>query len=143
MIGVVLRRQDFRHEGLEATLNRPTAATLEVLPVVEEMYRRVFQEGVDYRATLICLGHLEDDGAEQFDLFEDRVRIEKLRRATAAIDAVNTRYGKQTVRSATSLCLADQPAMTRDDAPERRRTQHLRGETRHQRLAIPRMTVQV
>ena len=143
MIGVVLRRQDFHHAGLEATLNRPTAATLEVLPVVEEMYRRVFHESVDYRATLICLGHLEDDRAEQFDLFEDRVQIEKLRRATAAIDAVNARYGKQTVRSAASLFLADKPPMTRDDAPERRRTQQLRGETRQQRLAMPRMTVRV
>jgi DNA polymerase-4/DNA polymerase V len=141
-IGIVLRGQDFHHEGLEAGLSRPTAVTLEVLPLIHEMFDRVFRPGTDYRATLVVLGHLEDDRDEQYALFEDRVRIETLRRATLAMDAVNARYGRQTLRSGATLAASETPAMPRDDLPARRGAV-LPGETRRQRLAIPRMTVVV
>jgi DNA polymerase-4/DNA polymerase V len=142
VLGVVLRRQDFQHEGLEAELNRPTAATLEILPVVQQLFEHVYREGVVYRATLVALECLEADDSEQMDLFEDRVRIETLRRVTAAVDSVNHQYGRRMVRSGATLPLEGKAAHSRDDAPERRQ-QVLRGETRTQRLAIPRMSVTV
>ena len=142
LIGVVLRRQDFHHDGLEATLSRPTASTLEILPLVHELFEQVFHPGVEYRATLIALGGLEEDGVEQFDLFEDRVRIDKLKEADAARDAVNQRYGRQALSSANQLVLAAKTQRDRDDIPARRRT-ILPGETARRRLAIPRLTIQV
>jgi DNA polymerase IV len=142
IVGVVLRHQDFHHDGLEAVLSRPTASTLEVLPVVEQLFGQVFQEGAEYRATLMWLGRLEDDRADQFDLFEDRLKIETLRRATEAMDAVNERFGRQTVRSGACLFLAEKPHRPRDELPQRQ-TLALPGETRTQRLGIPRMSVKV
>lgn len=144
VLGVVLRRQDFLHDGLEATLNRPTAVTLEVLPVVHELFDRVFVEGTAYRATLVALGALDSDCAEQFDLFEDRPKIAALQRAEAAVDAVNEQFGRYTVRSAASLALGSVKVSTgRRALPERRVTARLAGETEPQRLGIPRMTVRV
>ncbi len=141
-IGVVLRRQDFTHEGAEAELSRGTASTLEVMPVAGELFDRAFHAGAEYRATMVVLGKLEDDADEQFELFEDRVRIDNLRRISRAVDEINGKLGKHTVRSGTSLFLAGQPRGDREDEPERRR-HLLPGETARQRLALPRMTVTV
>ncbi len=143
LLGVVLRRQDFRHDGLEATLSRPTAVTLEVMPLIHELFERVFAAGVEYRATLVALGALENDDAEQFDLFEDRVRIDALQRVEAAVDAVNAQFGRFAVRSAACLPLAAKPTLPRDALPSRRTTERLPGETASQRLGIPRMTITV
>jgi hypothetical protein len=55
---------------------------------------------------------------------------------------VNARYGRQTLRSGATLAASETPAMPRDDLPARRGAV-LPGETRRQRLAIPRMTVVV
>jgi DNA polymerase-4/DNA polymerase V len=142
LIGVVLRRQDFTHEGLEATLSRPTSATLEVLPLVRELFKKVFRERVEYRATLVVLGRLEDDREDQYELFEDRPRIERLHHLSEAVDAVNEQFGKHTIRSATSLFLARREAGEREEAPPRRATP-LAGETARQRLNIPRLSVAV
>ena len=142
MIGVVLRHQDFGHDGLEAKLNRPTASTLEVMPLVQKLFERMFNDRVDYRATMIVLGGLENDRSEQYELFEDRLRIEDLHQATLAVDAINQRYGKHTVGAATSLFLDHKPLSSRDERPEREQ-QLLQGESKRRHLAIPRLKVAV
>ena len=141
-LGVVLRHHDFRHDGLEARLNRPTSSSIEALPLIRMMFDRIFLEGSKYRSTMIVLGRLESDESEQFELFEDRLKIDSLRRATEAIDAINRKYGKHALCSASSLFLNDKPVNSRD-APPPRRDITLRGETPRQRLAIPRMSIAV
>lgn len=141
-LAVVLRRQDFSHDGLEARLNRPTASTLEALPLVKELFGRAFREKNLYRATMIVLGRLEDDTTQQRDLFEDHLKIEALRRVTEAVDAVNEQYGKHTLRSAVSLFLENRPPGEREAAPANRRLV-MPGETARRRLAIPRWSLAV
>lgn len=140
VVGVVLRRQDFLHEGLEARLDRPTSATLEALPLIQALFGRIYREEVEYRASLIWLGGLEDDGSEQMGLFEDRPRIEALRRISEAMDAVNERYGRYTVRTGAGLFLSGKPVAPREAPPERQ-GDVLPGETRRRRLGIPRLTL--
>lgn len=94
---VVLRRRDFSHHGLEVQLSRATAATPEVLPVVKEAFKKIFEENTEYRTTIVSLGKLEDDGAAQQDLFEDNLRVEKMEAASRAIDDVAERFGKHKV----------------------------------------------
>jgi len=136
-LGVVLRRSDFRHDGLEARLNRPTSTTLEALPLIRKLFDRIFADNTHYRATMIVLGFLEDDNVRQYELFEDRLKIETIENATLAIDAINRRYGKHTICSATSLFLDRKQESSRDERPERQRAL-LQGENHRQRLAIPR-----
>jgi len=142
LLGLVLRHQDFRHEGLEAALNRATSSTIELLPLVNSMFDQLFREGALYRSTLVLLGKLEDDSAEQLELFEDRLRIDKLRTVAAAVDELNEKYGKHTVRSATSLYLAAREKSAREAQPARR-ADHVAGETARQRLAFPRVSIDV
>ena len=141
-LGVILRRQDFRHDGLEAQLSRATSATLEVMPLIRTMFEQTFDGQRDYRSTMIFLGALENDQTDQFDLFEDRLKIDDLFRVTGAIDDINQRYGKHTVRSGTSLFLDHKPESPRD--MEHARKQLLfPGETPRRRLNFPRMSIKV
>ncbi|MBL7114698.1 MAG: DNA polymerase IV [Kiritimatiellae bacterium] len=140
---VVLRHQDYHHSGLEARLSRPTSSTLEAMPLIRGLFEQVFEPGREYRSTMIVLGGLDEDTTEQYDLFEDRIRIEKLRRITIAQDSLNARYGKHTVSSGTMLALAAKPHMTRDDVPERRTAGAFKGETARQRIRLPRLNIPI
>jgi DNA polymerase-4/DNA polymerase V len=141
-MAVILRHHDFRHDGLEAKLNRSTASTLEILPLVRHLYEQVFKENSRYRSTMIILGKLQDDSAEQYELFEDRLRIDGLRAVTGAVDEINARFGKHTLSSGSSLHLSRKPINDRDEEPERRNN-NLKGENKRQRLGIPRMDIRV
>ncbi len=142
VMGVVLRRQDFQHDGLEAKLERATASTLEVLPLIRTLFEHLYRPGMEYRATLIWLGALEEDSAEQLELFEDRSKRDAMRCAAVAVDGINARYGRYTVQTGSGLILRDKPAMPRDATPARR-GEKLPGETDRRRLGIPRMTLTV
>jgi hypothetical protein len=142
VVGVVLRRQDFNHDGMEARFNRATSATIEALPVIRAIFEKVFREGVQYRSTLIALGGLANEGEEQMELFEDRIRIENLRKASEAVDLINGRFGSRAIGSGTALDLAAVPRGEREEAPARRGLA-MRGEDASHRLAIPRWSVAV
>lgn len=142
VLGVILRRQDFRHDGLEARLSRATACRQEAMPTLRALFEQIFQPGVDYRSTLIVLGGLVREQPEQYELFEDRPRIESLRRLTEAVDALSRKYGTHTVVSAAELHLKDKPD-TRRDAPPARLQNLLPGETPRRKLAIPRLDLKV
>ena len=140
MVAVVLRRHDFHHDGVEARLSRPATSAQETLPLLHDLFGKVFAEGRLYRATMIVLGRLADDRTEQYDLFEDRLQVESVRRMVSAVDGLNAKYGKHTVHSGATLFLKDKEPDDRDDAPPRRDLT-LPGETGRQRLAFPRMDI--
>ncbi len=141
-LAVVLRRQDFRHDGIEARLSRATPFTAEVLPLVRHLFDRCFRAGTPYRSTMVVLGALQDSRSEQLDLFDDRLHIESLRRLTEAVDTVNARYGQDTVRAAVSLFLDRHPADPRQARPSRQ-ADLLPGESERRRLALPRLDIPV
>ena len=140
---VALRRSDFTQWGCEARLNRRTASTSEAMPLAMQLFDRVFVAGEAYRTAVILLGDLaEEASCEQMGLFEDRLRIEKLRRVSHAVDAVNGRYGKHTVTLGPTLGLQQHPVTARDELPWRR-DHLLSGETFRKRLGIPRLAIKV
>lgn len=141
-LSVALRRRDFTQAAVEARLNRATSAPQEMAPLIRHLFDRLYEEGTEYRTTLIVMGELEDDRVEQYELFEDRVRIENLSRASRAIDEVNARYGKHAIALGTSLDLDRHRRTERDETP-RRKTDLLRGETARQRLNLPRLGMEV
>ncbi len=141
-ITVMLRKQDFRQAGLELRLNRPVSVTRDVIPAVRDVFESLIERGAEYRATMVVLGKLESDGERQYDLFEDPVRLEKREALSEAVDAVNKRYGKHTLSLAPSLFLERNRRTGRDDQPQRK-SALLPGETRRQRLPIPRLFLNV
>ncbi len=142
VIGLALRHQDFSEDAVEAALNRPTSATQEAAPLARTMFEHVFKPKVDYRATMVVLGKLDPDREEQFELFEDRVRIDNLSKASRAIDSVNEKFGKHTVSLGSSLFLKKGRQTERTALPWRK-TDLLDGETARQRLNLPRLSIRV
>jgi DNA polymerase-4 len=142
LLSVALRRRDFSQVALEARLNRATSAPQEMAPLILHLFEQLYEPGTEYRTTMVLMGELEDDQVEQYELFEDRVRIENLTRASRAIDSVNERYGKHKVGLGSSLFLDQHRRTSRDDTPLRKHNL-MKGETARQRLNIPRLGVRV
>jgi DNA polymerase-4/DNA polymerase V len=144
---IYLRTQDFKHCGLEGDLNRHVISPQEAFAFIEEMLRAVYAPDVLYRATGVALTRLEDDGAVQFDLFEDPVRMVAMRRLAQGIDEINKLFGKHTVFSGQGLFLRQNgnvPVQNegRHAVPERKK-KLLPGETARQRLNIPLWQIKV
>ncbi|MBM4147993.1 MAG: DNA polymerase IV [Lentisphaerae bacterium] len=139
-LGVVLRRQDFSHDGVEARLSRATSSVMEAMPAIRKMFEDAYRPDTPYRSTLMLLGGLENEGAEQMDFFEDRPRIENLRRATDAVDEINRRFGRMAIGSGAMLDIARAPESDREEAPVRRGLL-MGGEDACRRLGIPRWTM--
>lgn len=141
-ICVALRHQDFKEDAVETELNRATSSTLEIMPVVRQLFEFLFCPSVDYRATMVVLGKFEPDGPQQGELFENNVRIEKMAALARAVDEINGRYGKHKLSLGPSLFLREQHKTERGDLPWRKKML-LRGETARKRLNIPRLAIKV
>jgi DNA polymerase-4/DNA polymerase V len=139
---VALRRRDYSQAGVEARLTRATSAAPEMLPVVREMFDRMAEPGVEYRTTIVVLAGLEDDRVEQGDLFEDRVRIDKLEKLARAVDVVAEKFGKHKLSLGPALALG-RHRMTERDVPPQRKLSLLPGETPRQRIGLPRLRMAV
>ncbi|HMP71691.1 MAG TPA: DNA polymerase IV [Kiritimatiellia bacterium] len=137
-----LRRKDYAQHGLEAKLNRGTAAVVEMLPVIQAMFERLYVPGVEYRSTMVVMTKLEEDGASQIELFEDPVRAENVYEASRAVDEINERFGKHAIAHGPGLFLEANRRTARDEAPIRK-GDLLAGETRRQRLAFPKLQMKV
>ena len=139
---VALRTKDYQQRGVEAELSRATSSPQEVLPLVRTMFDRLYLPGLEYRTTMVVLGKLEEDRVDQFELFEDRVRIEHLREAVRATDDLAERYGKHAVSLGTGLFLDQHQKTGRDEKPLRR-GDLLSGETDRQRINLPKLDIRV
>ncbi len=132
----VLCRHHYERRAAGARLNRATSAIHEAVPLLRPLFEAVYESGASYRATMVILQELENDAEEQPDLFEDRLRIERMRAASRAMDVVRELYGKHRLALGTSLYLPRHPKTDRDEKPWRR-THLLGGETERRRIGIP------
>jgi len=141
---VFLRDQEFRSAGLEADLDRSTASTLSVIPLIRELFEELFHKKTSYRLTGVVLSRIEGDTVVQYSLFDDVPKIQSLRAVDRVIDGVNELYGKHTLHLGTSLWLGKyrQHFGERGEVPERKK-KLLPGESIRQRLNIPLWKVKI
>lgn len=105
---VSLRNQDFSYLGREAKLSRPTAATLDLVPIARTLFSQILagdRPGQSYRQTGVVLGGLHKAGPIQFGIFDTPLRILRVETAAAAMDDINDAYGRQTIHLAERLFL--------------------------------------
>lgn len=139
---VCLRRKDYEERGLSVRLNRGVSNAMEITPLAAQLFGRLYAAGTAYRSTTVLLGRLEDDRRRQFDLFEDRLRIERMREVGQVIDRINRRYGKHRIFLGPGLALAGVETHARDALCWRRRNL-LAGETARRRIRIPRLDLKI
>jgi DNA polymerase-4/DNA polymerase V len=141
-VSVSLRLRDYQQFGLTARLTRPTDSTQEVLPVVRTLFEKLYRPTQEYRTTQIVLTRLETSTQIQFDLFENRLGIDKFEQLAKTVDTINTRFGKHKIGSAVSLDIVKTPANDRTELPWRK-LNLLPGETLRQRLRLPRLDIKI
>jgi hypothetical protein len=141
-ISVYLRAKDYNERGVGARLNRTTSNAMEVTPLIEHQFNQIYVAGKEYRSTTVVLGRMESDLRRQYDLFDDHVRIERMREVGQVVDRINRRFGKHRIFLATGLALGGVELNERDQ-PCWRKLNLLEGETGRRRIRIPRLDLKV
>lgn len=131
-----LKKQDFDTVGREAKLNRPCAHPVDLSDILRGMFDDMFGRHNLYRATGIVLADLVQDAQIQYSLFEDPLRVEKVRELYGAMDALSEKYGKHTVHLGASH-LIEVCGKGRRGRPTAREQTRLYGETRRKHLSLP------
>jgi DNA polymerase-4/DNA polymerase V len=133
-----LRSADFHDRGMEVKFSRPTAFPHEIIAALEPHFDELFNQKNRYRSTGIVLAELAEAATRQPDLFGVAARVEKIGRVYIAIDALREKYGKHTAFIGAGLAAHAfaQHLGERGQIPTRK-TNHLKGETKRRRLAIP------
>jgi len=141
---IFLRRQDFRDTGIELKLNRPTAYPVEIMGLLKDGFREVYDPDTLYRSTGIVLAGLQSGTSVQYTIFDDVPKIEKMVKIYNAVDEISSRFGKHTIQHASSLPtkLQAQHEGERGDSPLRK-NELFKGENRRQRLGLPVLSAKV
>ncbi len=139
-----LKGQDFRHDGMELKLTRPTAYPAELLAPLRESFDHLFKRARRYRSTGVVLAGLAPEGRAQYSLFDDTVRIEKMSRIYDVMDALSRKFGKHALIHGTSAPVKAQAQHEgeRGDVPSRRSDLFM-GEGERQRLGMPLLGIKV
>ena len=139
-----LLQQDFRSNGVEIKLTRPTAYPVELFGPLRQAFRQLYRSGTPYRQTGVVLAGLVPEDTVQYTLFDDTAKIEKMGRIYSSLDEIAEKFGKHAIQHASSLPtrLQAQHEGERGDVPVRKGLL-FKGETKRQRLKLPMLHVKV
>lgn len=138
----ILKKQDFDSVASEIKLSRPTSHPLEISDLIHDVFNTLFRGKELYRATGIILLGLSRDTNRQYSLFEDPVKIEKIRRLYEAVDEISGRYGKHALHLGGSHVL-ETDGQSKRGKPTTREQTRLFGETKRRHLSLPIIHVKV
>ncbi len=137
-----LKKQNFEGAAQEIRLSRPTSHPLELADLLHAAFKVLFRENELYRATGIILLELAPDAHTQYSLFEDPVRVEKIRELYEAVDEISGRYGKHTLHLGGTQALETMGQGKRGTPTVREQTR-LYGETKRRHLGLPILHIKV
>jgi DNA polymerase V len=87
-----------------AELPHPSAYLPEIQTAAGILLKRIYRPGYKYRKVMIALNALTNDTNPQLDLFDTALnRRKSLEPLMQTFDAINTRYGRGTIKLATGL----------------------------------------
>ncbi len=133
---VYLRKTDFTGLGADGRINRHSSSILDFTNACAEIFCRIFEEHCVYRATGVIFSDIVPEGGDSNDLFEDPIKIERIRQVSTAIDEINSVYGKHTLHVASSHIINNKGSHSRNCITWRKK-ELLKGETFRKRLGIP------
>lgn len=139
---IILKRQDFESAVQEMKLTRPTSQPLDLSGLLHDAFNSLFRKNEFYRATGIILRELVPDTNQQYSLFEDPVRAEKVKNLYEAIDEISGRYGKHTLHLGGSHAIETRGQGKRG-APTVREETRLYGETKRKHIGLPILHIKV
>ncbi|MCX7816699.1 MAG: DNA polymerase IV [Syntrophales bacterium] len=131
-----LKKQDTTYSVREIRLPRPSNLPLELVDLLRQNFEEVYQINTLYRATGVILSELLPDTPIQYDLFEDPLRAERIRKIYEVVDCVNDRFGKHTLHLGGSHLIEVQ-GDGRRGPPTIREAVRFLGETRRRHIGLP------
>ncbi|MES2224849.1 MAG: DNA polymerase IV [Patescibacteria group bacterium] len=131
-----LKTQEFTYKSVECALSLPTANPIVILQKVLERFDEAYKKGIEYRATGISLRRLVPEDRQTHDLFGEVAASHDTKKLLGAVDAMNKRYGKQTVFLGSSLSALTKPELVRKNITARTHFA-LGGEQRKKTIDIP------
>ncbi len=99
-ISIFLKTKDFKTSGAQIKLTTPSAFPPLLMDALEEGFRYIYEKAYSYRQTEIVL-HLTDN--IQYSLFDETVKIDKIKRIYDSIDDINKKFGRNSVHLASSI----------------------------------------
>ncbi len=131
-----LKKNNFDTAGCEAKLTRPSVYPLELSPLLQELFDRLYEEKESYRSTGIVLVDLAPDTPVQYSLFEDPLKAEKIRQLYEAADLLSGKYGKHTLHLGGSHPI-EVFGKGRRGVPTVREQTRMYGETKRKHVGLP------
>ncbi len=135
-LAIFLRERDYKTQGLEARINRHSSSTLDFTDLCSGLFEELFRRDKVYRSTGVIVSGIVPGGADRYDLFDDPVRVEQVKRLAQAVDKVNGEYGKHTLHLGASNIVNKKSPHARNELTWRKR-ELLKGENFRKRLRIP------
>lgn len=83
-------------------LASPTADTLDLVAVAAGVLEQIYRPGLAYHKAGVMLSELRAASARQCGLFDDTAQDERRQAAMHAMDAINRKWGRGTLRAATA-----------------------------------------
>lgn len=139
---VYLRTQNFTDDAVEAKITRASNFPSDLVSHVRALFADIYKLQTPYRATGIVLADLQNESSIQSSLFESVIQVEKMHRVYAAIDSLDSAFGKHTVHLGGSHASFIKQQYAGDRTRETGR-ELLVGETKRQHLNIPRMAIRI
>ena len=133
-----LKTQDFRYQGLEFQLFRPTDNPIEIIKMIDKNFNQVFSAAQLFRATGIILSDLKENKLRQADLFNETIQAEKISRIFSGADGLAKKYGQHSLFLGSSLSALKKNSPLHPKQQETdRKTELFAGESYRKRLALP------
>ncbi|MCL4533037.1 MAG: DNA polymerase IV [Deltaproteobacteria bacterium] len=99
-ISIFLKTQDFKTTGVHIKLTTPSAFPPLLMNALKEGFKYIYEKIYLYRQTEIVLYLTEN---VQYSLFDDIVKIDKIKRIYDSIDGINKKFGRNSVHLASSI----------------------------------------
>ncbi len=113
-VSFFLKTQGFQYQGMSMGLSRSTNIPCEIIGLINERFKDLFEPHALYRAAGVTLSELCEGSATQLDLFDVTLSIERFERVYEEVDLLNTRFGKPLVHLAGSTHLLHKKHISRD-----------------------------
>jgi len=141
-IALFLKTNNFLYSGCEFRLNRPSAYPMDLSDLVRAAFDGFYRKGILYRATGVILMEMFSDLPVQYSLFDDAVRVDKVRTLYEAMDEISQRFGKHALHLGGSHVIEVLGKGKRGESTVRESTQFF-GETKRQHLGLPILHVKI
>ena len=102
-IGIWLRTADYQHVGKHHRLSRAATTVDEMMPSVLTMLDRLTWNKTRWTQAGLALGGLMGSGGLQQSLFDDPVKVLNEEHLQAAMDNLQTRFGRDSITRASAL----------------------------------------